>query len=374
MRAASHLILLLALAGCVRRPVAPPPANACPLPPRPVAAAAPSPPRSQSPCERSYAATVARLRELPPVPLEPGESPETVEGRYDTILSAESPFRFCHASPRGTWSVEAESLRRWRPAGSVDTEISHDYAGRWALVFTTPDGRRAVAHPEPDPRGTYNADATNIIVVSGLVGIIPRRFASFDYDGDGIPEVASVIATHQHEAPHYARAQVWTVRDGHAVSYAPAQGIAAVDVEDVDEDGRPDLITHLGYEAESGGRGSGFGYHLVGPRFAAHATAAGAFATDDPAAIAAARRACPPRTGSVIVRVEGGSGVRDVETAQAIVCARLRGAPSEPIVREVRRACAPRRDPPGAEPRAMCDNPEILIEWARRAPPLRLSE
>lgn len=376
--AVRRYVLLLALAGCVRRPIPPAPVSACERPSRPVAAIAPSPtPSPQTPCERAYAASVARLRALPPVPREEGESGDAEESHNATILSDESPFRFCHTSPRGTWSVEVESLRRWHMEGEADAEVGYAYGGRWALVFTTPDGRRAVAHPEPDPRGNYNSEGTNIVIANGLVGMFPERFAAFDYDGDGTPEIVSVLSTVQHEAPRYSRAQVWTVQDGRVVLYAPAQGIAAVDVEDVDEDGRPDLITHLGYEQLSGARGSGFEYHMVGPRFAAHATAAGGFATDDAGAIAAARRACPPRAGSVIAYSEGEPGRRyvlDFETAHAIVCARVRGAAPGPIVREVRRACAPRRARAGEEPEETCDSPQLLVDFANRTPPLNIGE
>jgi len=63
--------------------------------------------------------------------------------------------------------------------------------------------------------------------------------ATFDYDGDGIPEAISNQESHgEDDGPpdHY---KVHAIRNGSVVEYPPAHGLSVAGVEDVDKDGRP---------------------------------------------------------------------------------------------------------------------------------------
>jgi len=339
-------------------PVAPPPAITVDAAVE--AAVAPRPPTA---CEASWAATLRVFAAVAPRTREPGDTDED-RADFNPDTDAESPFRACAAAPGGTWSIELETLTRPEAAG-------HRVEGQWALVFTGRDGARTAVRPAM----VDGAREPNFIDSIGERGRGPHALTAFDYDGDGVSEAVTVAAGREHEGPSEARAQVWTVRDGAIVPYAPSADIDADDAADVDGDGRPDLLTHLGYEALATAPGSGFGYMLVGPLFVAHATPQGGFALDDAVALAEADRRCSPTPASVIVPVEEGRfGVDDQLTAGAIVCARLRGAPAGPMVATIRRACGRSRPGPGpdGEREMACGATEHLLEMARRAPPVRL--
>jgi len=309
------------------------------------------------------AAAQASLRRLVDA-LPPVEPNEEERANRHTLLDADAAFHTCHTTPHGTWSLELTALGRTE-------EGSSEWRGRWALVFTNPAGQRRVTQPAPDAHDEALVAGFNLML-SNYVSIYPSQAVAWDYDGDGAPEFVTVLRTRRHEAPSFSVAQVWTVRDGQIVPYPPAAHLAATEVEDGDHDGRPDLVTHLGYASLSGSRGSGFEYNFLGPRFLAHATTRGEFSTDDAAARDFARQACAPLRGSIVVEHTDLSGhpVDDRSTAHAIVCARMYGTDADAIVPVVQRACAPRDPSPEAEPR--CDNVELLEDWARRPPPFRL--
>ena len=353
--------IVAALAACQHpspQPAAPRPAPVAAVDGGADAAVAPRP---LTACEASWAATLRVFAGVPPRARAP-EDTDDDRPDIDPRADEESPFRACAAAPGGTWSLELETLSRPEAAG-------HRVEGRWALVFTGRDGARLTVRPAM----ADGAAEPNFIDSLGERNRGPHSLAACDYDGDGTPEAVTVATGREHEGPSEARAQVWTVHDGAIVPYAPAAALDADDAEDVDGDGRPDLLTHLGYEASATAAGSGFEYVLAGPLFVAHATPQGGFALDDAVALAEAERRCSPAPASVIVPVEEGQfGVDDALTAGAIVCARLRGAPAGTTVATVRRACGRSQPGPDGARTFACNATEQLVEMARRAPPLRL--
>jgi hypothetical protein len=363
MRTRASLGPIVALLGCHPSPtarVAPAPVVAPVVAPvATVAIVPPSPERAA--CEASWAATLRAMGSVPARVREPDEVGAD-QGEFDPSADAESPLRTCLPSPSGTWSLALESLRRPDPR-------EHRVEGRWALVFTRPDGQRLTAYPDFEGRA---AGTPSFVDAMGELSRGPAALVAFDYDGDHVPEAVTVTAEHEHEGPSDSRAQVWTVRDGAVVPYAPAAVIDAHDVRDVDGDGRPDLLTSLGYEAPATSRGSQFDYILSGPSFMEHSTAQGGFATDDAAALAEADRLCSPAPSSVIVPSEGDFGIDDERTTRAVICARMRGAAAAPIEAAIRRACARSRRDASGQRREACNAPAQLLEMARRTPPLRL--
>lgn len=311
----------------------------------------------RAPCERARDATRRAIADAPrPPPDEPVD---------EFLASARDlpPYRFCHETPHGSWALELSDLTRRADEG-------HDLVGQWSLVFTAPDGARRAVRPEADPRAVALRAGYNL-VPGTFQGIVPDVSAAGDLDGDGVPEVVSVSVGYQNEGPTYRRVQVWTVRDGRIAPYPPAAAIEADGVEDRDGDGRPDLLTRLGYSERTSLGGSGFEAVFVGPQFVAHATTTGTFSTDDDAARTDLLRRCGPPRASVVVR--GHAGTVDCNaTAEAIICARVFGGSATPILNELRVACAPSRPAP-ADDESPCDQGEILEAWARREPPVRFS-
>jgi hypothetical protein len=367
MRTRASLGPIVALLGCHPSPpahVAPAPVVAPVVAPAvtPAAAVTVTPPAPErAACEASWSATLQAMASLAARVREPDEVGAD-QGEFDPRADAESPLRTCLPSAAGTWSLVLESLTRPDPR-------QHRVEGRWALVFTRPDGQRLTAYPDFAGRA---AGTPSFVDSMGELSRGPASLVAFDYDGDHVAEAVTVTAEHEHEGPSDARAQVWTVRDGAIVPYAPAAAIDASDVRDVDGDGRPDLLTSLGYEAPATSRGSQFDYILLGPAFMAHATAQGAFAIDDPAALSEADRLCSPAPSSVIVPSEGDFGVDDEQTTRAVICARMRGAAAAPIAAAIRRACARSQRDAAGQRREACNAPAQLIAMARRTPPLHL--
>jgi hypothetical protein len=155
--------------------------------------------------------------------------------------------------------------------------------------------------------------------------------ALVDYDGDGLDEVLAVHDTHYHEGSPDTEARVYTFKKGAIVPYAPANGIAIEEVEDIDADGRPDFLTRGPYAKV--GRSDAFGndWPVAPAIFAAHSRADGTFAKDDDAARARAHKACPSRPTIAL------SG--DEHDALTLVCARLWGVPAATLVKEIRSIC-----------------------------------
>jgi hypothetical protein len=182
-----------------------------------------------------------------------------------------------------------------------------------------------------------------------------------DYDGDGLDEVLAVHESHHHEGSPKSEARVLTFKKGAIVPYAPARGIVIDGVEDIDGDGRPDLLTRGPYAKASRADAFGNAWPIAPIVFAAHARADGTFATADDAARARAHKSCPARP---ILPLLG-----DDSDALKIVCSRLWGVPTSALIAEIRTVC-----PNAAE--AGVASWETCREWedtlAAIDPPFRL--
>jgi hypothetical protein len=196
----------------------------------------------------------------------------------------------------------------------------------------------------------------------------------FDFDGDGEDELIAYGTNQTKEGPKLPLAWVLTVKDGVVQPYAPAAGIVFHRVEDVDHDGRPDLVTYGSYRASFPDRCSGEHSAIVGPALLAHSLKDGTFSMSDERAIAFAKQSCE-KPGFEIAR-DDEKHVDDEQTAEAIVCARLWGMPAQQVIQKLDQ-CGFVSGPAACQPAAAktCGNAAgmaILKGWANAKPPLTI--
>jgi len=192
----------------------------------------------------------------------------------------------------------------------------------------------------------------------------PGLERAFDWDGDGAPEVVLRIHRRVFENPEPDTVTLHTARGGAVRPYAPARGFEQIlSVEDIDADGRPDLILpspwrlldHCGMTGD---------WH-EGPTLAAHALPDGTFSTRDDVARAWVMRQCEraPRCSPY-----NSFGPLDVSD---IACARAWGQSPEAVVAAARPLVLAqrRRDPERAAGAESCMSFQELTALAAVALP-----
>jgi hypothetical protein len=329
-RGKSHLVVVAVALGCHRAPM--PPAQApVPAPPAPSPAAVAVPPPSR--CDRALAAHRTLLAG--------DEDAATAwEGAIATVGQ-------CFETPGGAWVVALDALvRDEHPDGGGYVS----YRGRWSVAHVAPNGATV--------RDTHETEwvSHDLLRVTGA--------STFDYDGDGEPELLLHWRGTRMEWADAPDGGVFTFRDGALRPYAPAADLHPDEARDVDGDGRPDLVTHLPYRAEGNDFISQFTYLMEPIALLAHALPDGTFSRDDETARAFARASCPRRVPAVF---EG------EPTREAVVCARLWGVPPAAVARAVRTRCASVAEmQTGDARRPHCGDVRVLLRWAAQAPAVTL--
>ena len=203
----------------------------------------------------------------------------------------------CFATPNGAWAVRIDA---WKRPGE-DWRRVEELAGSWTLVHVDRAGHEVAARP--------GAAQVYALAEGGDVARI-HAIATFDYDGDGEPEL--LVSTFQREYEGAALSAAVVATFSHdAVTELAGLPKAYEGFDDVDHDGRPDVLWFPYGYLRAGALGD---VREAGPSFVAHALAGGAFSLDDAVARAHVEAQCP--------RANADAG----DAAHAELCALLRGA------------------------------------------------
>jgi hypothetical protein len=123
--------------------------------------------------------------------------------------------------------------------------------------------------------------------------------------------------------------ELWTSRAGAVVAYPTGVRGEITRVEDVDNDGRPDLVTlEVSLTVPSGAAA-----HEVGPDVVYHSLPGGKFDGRDAVARAAFERSCPPQLRSF----DGDKGRDPDSFAMLLICSRAAGMTAEQVAAGARR-------------------------------------
>jgi hypothetical protein len=222
-----------------------------------------------------------------------------------------------------------------------------------ALVYRSSSGAE-IDGPEFETATWYNGRSEASIV------------AVFDYDGDGIVEAISNQESHgEDDGPpdHY---NVHAIRNGSVVEYPPAHGLSVASVDDVDKDGRPDLLVVSHAANTSNGGHAGTEAHFIG---LAHSLPAGIFSLSDAAVQAFYRARCRAVPSSIVSRK--GNHRDDVATGTNIVCARAWGMSEAAVGTALQSSCSGwsrelgDRDPENVPTEVPC--PAWWKDWLKEA-------
>lgn len=278
-----------------------------PLSGRPATAATASftPPPPPRPVDPRCAAVIARNRQHVAAANRLADAQRRAEGptHGGVLLDVDAQHRPCEATPAGVWSLTLATARyliEVVPHVTADTTLTWTPTTGAAVSLATP----LVAEQLPTS-STY-----------------PTLEGVYDWDGDGVHEVVLRVERRVEEAAEPDTVTVYTVRDGVVRPYAPAQSDEAiVSVEDVDRDGRPDLILASPWRTFEPCGHVGTWRH--GPTLAAHALPDGTFSTRDEVARAWVMRQCE----------RGWRGEHsDVVGVFDVACARAWGQSPEAVV------------------------------------------
>jgi hypothetical protein len=168
----------------------------------------------------------------------------------------------------------------------------------------------------------------------------PPSLEVYDFDGDGEPELFTALLMGGGAREWIVSRLFVTYKNGVVAPYARADGLPVDHFEDVDKDGRPDLV--LEYEAGQSHLCDVEGSVPKMVTLVAHTLADGTFSLTDAVARGelAKRFACKGMPARVVqLPADADAGGTIAETT--IVCGRLFGAKKEDVVAEIDRVCAP---------------------------------
>jgi hypothetical protein len=155
-----------------------------------------------------------------------------------------------------------------------------------------------------------------------------------DYDGDGHAELLLTTEDRAHE--HFERDNyILSVSGDRVRTYPALEGVDIERIEDVDEDGLPDVVSiAVHYPGEWC-----FEMDLIPvgvPPVLYHARPDGSFSFTDEVARAFLREQCPTLPTKLVVPHDRDSPSWDMRARQAIACARMWGASKEAVVEQIR--------------------------------------
>jgi hypothetical protein len=237
---------------------------------------------------------------------------------------------FCHGDARGVWgSVFDDVEMTSEPERPEATSNLPSMKATWSLVRRD-DGKATAVSVVPLEKGQAGENWSFLDAYWFNPAHVTVQF--FDYDGDGSDEVILSSFEHHFEGEPRTLIQLWTARGGAVVPYQTGVPTPLTRVEDVDHDGRPDLVTlEVSVTIPSGASA-----RETGPDVVYHSVAGGKFDGRDAVARAAFEKSCPPE-----LRSFGAASGRDPETlAMRLICSRAAGMTREQVTAAAERLLA----------------------------------
>lgn len=227
----------------------------------------------------------------------------------------------CLPSAKGAWVLDGSDVR------PLKKDKTHPESG-WTVPF-------ALSYVGPDGKQTRGKTVTGASSSRGQEKHYWIVLGTFDYDGDGVSEIAVADVTDYGEESSETR-KVYTWKDGDVVEY-PHVNFQFSRMLDVDGDKRPDLVVTGPFEVE--GPCGLNGQMFRAPPHVAHSLPDGTFSRTDAVAQEVVRAQCGPLETDLLVLSKDGGETRmdDGETARRLTCARIYGAKSADVVARVRK-------------------------------------
>ncbi|MEO6420993.1 MAG: hypothetical protein ABIP39_16395, partial [Polyangiaceae bacterium] len=291
----------------------------------------------------------------------------------DAAEAARARWHECSVSDSGSaWTVAITSASAQSiPATDPGQRCTH-LTIAFAVAHVSPTGEVALTSPSfaealsSESLTDHDGGTASVDVYPPYLETSLSLARAFDADGDGEPELL-VAATR--DAPEFTlvSSSLWTFRNGKVSLYGEGRLPAIVMMDDVDEDGRPDIVTRGPYQGKPTSWFSSIESPWLAPMFLAHALEDGGFTESDLVARSWVKRMC--RTKPKAIKLDGGPYVEDEHpVAEQIVCARVWGASEAEAIANVKSVCE--TTDPDAAAHAPC--PDELKQVARIRPPIRL--
>jgi len=306
------------------------------------------------------------------------------EGDYTDCAPDQRPSRAliertfeCFETPQGVVAHFVEQVRPWppntRPCSSFDVHA-------------------VIRHPRAGDEEQGTARLASDMSPQEVRWRLDRLVGAFDFDGDGSPErlveahrydelihgipLLAVLTADRSAYPGAKRYSGETLRD----ERLDRRDTPRVDrAEDVDGDGRPDLILRTPFTAEWGYVADLDPLLLVHVPLLAHSLPDGTFSESDAVARAFAQRSCP-EPPTQLAPASHTQAAR-VETGRRIACARLWGRTPASVLAALRPHCATYDEPSGDQGRernlfaralAPGECPHWWRQWAEARAPFAL--
>lgn len=240
----------------------------------------------------------------------------------------------CLDSGEFAWAFGFSALE---PARPIDDPFGEGFSGTRSLYRVTSFDSKTVASWDFD-WGFYDQTIWSI--------------QTTDYDGDGAAEILLGTTNRGAESDLLSYLDVLTYRDDALMPYPLAAGLYMKRAEDVDEDGRLDLILYSPYTLQEFWGLTGD--PAFGPDVVAVSLADGSFTQTGAVAEAFLLSQCPQAPD--LAELENWDGYFSEETFGVLVCAHYWGLPPEQILDTAQRLLGP------SEPGFIADIETMLAE------------
>lgn len=263
----------------------------------------------------------------------------------------------CFPSAKGAWVLDTSG-----DVQPLKADADHPEKGwevRFSLAYVTPEGKLL-----------RSKKSTHSVWVRGNEAQDFRVIGLFDYDGDGVSELALLGDHHYGDEDRTETRTMHTWKDGDAVPY-PHAGFAFLGLHDVDGDGRPDLRVPGAFSAERLCGMEGGIYR--GPAQIARSLADGRFSADDDVAKEVVRAQCGPAPKELVVKQGDAPAVDGDATVTRIACGLVYGASADDLTHRIRSEYPLPHEPDDSEPAdqvaGACVSLKELVKLAGQKPP-----